>query len=229
MKTGRRSLLILLWFNTIHDIKVLPEVTGYVRHDVRLPCDFIPGQNDSQFHTNGYAVHFLKSQDIKVPPEVTRYVGHDVTLPCHFIQGQNDSKITQVQWALKPPEGEEIIIIAFSSTYGVDVPETFLKGRVEIEEPSLIIRDVEKADAGSYTCSITTFPSGSFEGTTNLVVQEQMPVQMPMLPRMIAVGVFVLIVLTMFTTTYFIIARIRREASVKDSVYTDIVSPVMSD
>lgn len=102
---------------------------------------------------------------------MTRYVGHDVTLPCHFIQGQNDSKITQVQWALKPPEGEEIIIIAFSSTYGVDVPETFLKGRVEIEEQSLIIRDVEKADAGSYTCSITTFPSGSFEGTTNLVVQ----------------------------------------------------------
>lgn len=41
------------------------------------------------------------------------------------------------------------------------------------------------------------------------LLTEQMPVQMPMLPRMIAVGVFVLIVLTMFTTTYFIIARIR--------------------
>lgn len=102
---------------------------------------------------------------------MTGYVGHDVTLPCQFIQGQKDIKITQVQWSLKPPEGKEIIIIAFSSLHGVNVPETFLKGRVEIEEQSLMIRDVEKGDAGSYTCSITTFPSGSFEGTTNLVVQ----------------------------------------------------------
>ncbi|XP_036931702.1 nectin-1-like [Acanthopagrus latus] len=188
MKTGSRSLIILLWFNSIH---------------------------------------VLDSQDVKVPSAVTGYVGHDVTLPCDFIPGQKKSKITQVQWALKPPGGEEIIIIVFSYTLGVSTQETFLKGRVEIKEQSLIIKNVKKGDAGLYTCSIATFPSGSFEGTTNLVVQEQTPVWM--LPRMIAVGVFVLIVLTMFTTTYFIIARIRREASVKDSVYTDVAGPVMSD
>lgn len=113
----------------------------------------------------------LKSQDIKVPPEVTGYVGHDVTLPCHFIQGQKDNNITQVQWALKQPEGEEIIIIVFSSLHGVNIHETFLKSRVEFEKQSLIIKDLENGDAGSYTCSIATFPSGSFEETTNLVVQ----------------------------------------------------------
>ncbi|KAM8733905.1 nectin-1-like isoform 2-T3 [Acanthopagrus schlegelii] len=169
----------------------------------------------------------LDSQDVKVPSEVTGYVGHDVTLPCDFIPGQKESKITQVQWVLKPPGGEEIIIIVFSYMLGVSTHETFLKGRVEIKEQSLIIKNVKKEDAGSYTCSIATFPSGSFERSTNLVVQEQTPVWM--LPRMIAVGVFVLIVLTMFTTTYCIIARIRREASVKDSVYTDVAGPVMSD
>ncbi|KAF3839294.1 hypothetical protein F7725_018011 [Dissostichus mawsoni] len=30
----------------------------------------------------------------------------------------------------------------------------------------------EMRDAGSYTCTVTAFPSGVFEGTTKLVVQE---------------------------------------------------------
>lgn len=40
-----------------------------------------------------------------------------------------------------------------------------------IQEQSLIIKDVELRDAGLYTCSITTFPSGSFQGVSELIVK----------------------------------------------------------
>ncbi|XP_049903025.1 nectin-2-like isoform X2 [Epinephelus moara] len=159
----------------------------------------------------------LEAQEVKVWPEVTEYLGHDVTLPCTFIPGPQDAGITQVQWELKPPEGEIIILIVLNVNFGVIVPNTSLKGRVELEEQSLIIRDVQMTDAGPYTCSITTFPSGTFEGTTNLVVQGGKPI----LPRMIAAGVFVLIVVTILVTTYFIIIRIRREVLVEHRVCYD--------
>ncbi|XP_030248462.1 myelin protein P0-like [Sparus aurata] len=165
----------------------------------------------------------LKSQDIKVPPEVTGYVGHDVTLPCQFIQGQKDIKITQVQWSLKPPEGKEIIIIVSSSLHGVNVPETFLKGRVEIEEQSLMIRDVEKGDAGSYTCSIATFPSGSFEGTTNLVVQEQMPLSSGVVSAVV-IAVFLLLGI-LAAIAYLIFIR-RPFSTVRHRVHIDTCGPV---
>ncbi|XP_049438475.1 nectin-1-like isoform X3 [Epinephelus fuscoguttatus] len=114
----------------------------------------------------------LEAQEVKVSSTVTGYLGHDVTLPCTFIQGAQHADITQVQWELKPPEGENIVLIVFNVNFGVSVYNTFLKDRVELEEQSLIVRDVQMTDAGSYTCSIATFPSGSFEGTTNLVVQD---------------------------------------------------------
>uniref|UniRef100_A0A8D0AYY5 Ig-like domain-containing protein n=1 Tax=Sander lucioperca TaxID=283035 RepID=A0A8D0AYY5_SANLU len=115
-------------------------------------------------------VMFLEAQEVKVLPEVTGYLGRDVTLPCQFIQAPQGSNITQVQWDLISPEGKEILIIVFNVQFGLNVPESF-KGRVDIAEQSLIIRGVEMRDAGSYTCSIASFPSGSLKGTTNLVVQ----------------------------------------------------------
>ncbi|XP_051262601.1 nectin-1-like [Dicentrarchus labrax] len=152
-------------------------------------------------------IQVVEAQEVKVWPEMTAYIRYDVTLPCQFIPGAKGANITQVQWDLKPPEGERILIIAFSVTHGSIAHDTFLKERVEMAEQSLTIRDVNMKDAGLYTCSIATFPSGSFEGTTNLVVVVQE--QLLMLSRMIAAGVFVLIVLTMGAATYFIIRRIR--------------------
>lgn len=113
----------------------------------------------------------LEAQEVKVQPEVTGYLGHAVALPCQFIPGTKEAKIIQVQWELQPPEGEKIVIIVSNGDLGFSAEDTFLKERVETAEQSLIIRDVEMRDAGSYTCSITTFPDGSFEGTTKLVIQ----------------------------------------------------------
>ena len=68
-------------------------------------------------------------------------------------------------------EGQKIIITVYNYVFGGRVWDTFLKGRVEMAEQSLIIRGVEMEDAGSYTCSVAAFLSGSLDGTTNLVVQ----------------------------------------------------------
>ncbi|TDH11583.1 hypothetical protein EPR50_G00062450 [Perca flavescens] len=113
----------------------------------------------------------LEAQEVKVLPEVTVYLGRDVTLPCQFIPAPQGANVTQVQWDLISPEGEEILIFVFNVKDGLYVNESF-KDRVDIAEQSLIIRGVEMRDAGPYTCSIASFPSGSFKGTTNLVVQD---------------------------------------------------------
>ncbi|KAM8733903.1 nectin 1a-like isoform 1-T2 [Acanthopagrus schlegelii] len=164
----------------------------------------------------------LESQDVKVPSAVTGYVGHDVTLPCDFIPGQNDTKITQVQWALKPPGGEEIIIIVFSYTLGVSTHETFLKGRVEIKEQSLIIKNVKKGDAGSYTCSIATFPSGSFERSTELVVQEQMSLSSGVVS---AVVIAVFLLLGILAAIVYLIFIRRPFSTVRHCVHIDTNGP----
>uniref|UniRef100_A0A4W6BP09 Ig-like domain-containing protein n=1 Tax=Lates calcarifer TaxID=8187 RepID=A0A4W6BP09_LATCA len=109
--------------------------------------------------------------NVIVKPEVTGYLGHDVTLSCLFIQGPENANITQVQWDLLEPEGKRVTIIVSNSQFGVNIHDSPLKGRVEIKEQSLIIKDVEMADAGLYMCTFTTFPSGSFEGRTKLVVK----------------------------------------------------------
>ncbi|XP_031709417.1 nectin-4-like isoform X1 [Anarrhichthys ocellatus] len=176
----------------------------------------------------------LEAQEVKV----TGYLGHDVTLPCQAITRPED-RIHQVRWELEQPDGKKINIIYSNSRFGVLVPELFLKERVEIKEQSLIIRDVEMRDAGSYICSVSVFPRGSFEGTTNLHVQERLsdgltiiPGEMLILPRMIAAGVFLLIVVTMLATTYSIIIRIRRfgqKALVRHRVCTDAGGPVMCE
>ncbi|XP_041650403.1 nectin-2-like [Cheilinus undulatus] len=157
----------------------------------------------------------FEATQIQVLPEVTGYVGHAVTLPCQFIRTHQEVKVTLVEWRLKQQEEEDSTsIVFFLSEEKVFVSDTFLKDRVNISEQSLIIKDVQMRDAGLYTCIISTFPYGSLEGTTRLVVQEptlKVRGQM-LLIKLIAFGVFVLIIVTMATTTYCTIIKIRSVA-----------------
>ncbi|XP_034409586.1 nectin-4-like isoform X1 [Cyclopterus lumpus] len=159
----------------------------------------------------------LEAQARDVWPVVTGYVGHDVTLPCQFIPGPKVN-ITQVQWELGAPEGIKIKVLVFSSTFGVNISESFLKRRVALEEQSLIIRNVEMGDAGSYTCSVAAFPSGSFQGNTNLLVQEQMPLS----SGLVAVIVIVVIVLLVIMAAIVYLIFIRRcDPTVRQRVSID--------
>lgn len=156
-----------------------------------------------------------------VPPEVIGYAGSDVTLHCQLISPQS-CNISQVQWDFLQPDGNKTIIFVFHNMYGKNVPESYLK-RLDIERQSLIIRHVELADAGLYTCTLATFPCGSVEGTTKLVVHEMKPSSAGIIP-VIVIAVLLLLVIVA-AIVYRIYIR-RREAVVSLRVLIDTSGPV---
>ncbi|XP_074540403.1 cell adhesion molecule CEACAM1-like [Halichoeres trimaculatus] len=157
--------------------------------------------------------------------EVTGYVGRDVKLPCYLTKGKKD-RVVQVEWKLLlQPENKMITIIVSNGTEGAPA-DTFLKDRVNVSEQSLIIKNVTVQDAGSYTCLLTTFPSGSLKGTTNLVIQE-LPEQMSLSTGGIA-GIVISVILLLVILTavaYFIFIR-RQGSFVRHNVVIDTDSPV---
>ncbi|XP_059194332.1 myelin protein zero-like protein 2 isoform X2 [Centropristis striata] len=163
-----------------------------------------------------------EAQEVEVWPEVTGYLGLDVTLHCRFIPGLKGSNITQVQWDLKPPEGKEIVIIVWNPQFGHNASGTFLKDRVEISGQSLIIRAAEMRDAGLYKCSISAFPGGSFQGTTRLVIQEQMPLSSG---EVSAIVIAVVLLFGIIAAIVYFVFRKRRDRRVRHRVY--IGGPVM--
>ncbi|TNN81746.1 Nectin-1 [Liparis tanakae] len=165
----------------------------------------------------------LEAQADKVWPVVTGYVGHDVTLPCRFIPGPNVN-ITQVQWDLGPSDGIQIKILVFSSTFGLNISEPFLKRTVKLEEQSLVIRNVEMGDAGSYTCSVAAFPSGSHQATTNLLVQEQMPLSSGLVSAIVIVVIVLLVIVA--AIVYLIVIRRCDDLQRSTSVAHSVMSPV---
>ncbi|MED6239608.1 hypothetical protein ATANTOWER_008566 [Ataeniobius toweri] len=112
---------------------------------------------------------FPDLQALEVKPEVTGLIGQEVVLKCPFIPGPQNSTIDQIQWDIQSLSVNSTILV-FSSIYGMSIKESPLKERVNITEQSLKIRDVKMIDAGLYTCSISTFPSGSLKATTKLFV-----------------------------------------------------------
>uniref|UniRef100_A0A8C7WS42 Immunoglobulin domain-containing protein n=1 Tax=Oryzias sinensis TaxID=183150 RepID=A0A8C7WS42_9TELE len=111
------------------------------------------------------------AQKVEVLSQVTGYVGLNVTLPCSFIQGKESSNVTQSQRDFLSPDRNKTCIIVFNKQHGKSVYESHLKGRVDMDDQSLQIKNVELSDAGSYICTINTFPLGSFHDTTELHVQ----------------------------------------------------------
>ncbi|XP_044215095.1 uncharacterized protein LOC122987339 [Thunnus albacares] len=165
----------------------------------------------------------LEAQKVETWYEVTGYVERDVTLPCPFIQGP-DIHITQFEWDFNPPEGEKITIIVSSSQYGVVTHNTSLKERVDLTGQSLIIKNVKKTDAGSYICSVSTFPNGAFKGTTKLFVQEQMPLSSGVIA---AVVIAIMLLLVIMAATVYHISMRRCNSVVRNRVYIDKDGPVI--
>uniref|UniRef100_A0A667ZQX5 Ig-like domain-containing protein n=1 Tax=Myripristis murdjan TaxID=586833 RepID=A0A667ZQX5_9TELE len=139
-------------------------------------------------HVSSFLLLFFavfEAQEIRIWPEVTGYVGDDVTLTCQFIKGPADS------------------VNIFNST---------LKERVSFAggpkyDQSLVIRDVQTADGGLYQCSVATFPCGSFDKTTQLIVRGEKPLS-PGVVAGIVIAVLLLLVIVV-ATAYLIIIRQR--------------------
>ncbi|KAL6109229.1 uncharacterized protein ACO6RY_12411 [Pungitius sinensis] len=59
-------------------------------------------------------------------------------------------------------------------------------------------------DAGSYTCSISTFPSGSFKGSTQLHVQEEMLLSSGLVSAIVIAVIVLLVVIAAIVYWIFI-------------------------
>ncbi|XP_054903405.1 uncharacterized protein LOC129371068 [Poeciliopsis prolifica] len=117
--------------------------------------------------------------------KVTEYVGKEVNLKC---QSEN---ITQVQW-----DFESMNILVFNPQHGMTIKDSPLKKRVNLTEHSLKIRDVNVTDSGTYTCILTTYPSGSLRKTINLVVVTGEPGPEPNHQTQMSAGILCAIIIS---------------------------------
>ncbi|XP_028282185.1 nectin-2-like isoform X2 [Parambassis ranga] len=158
-----------------------------------------------------------EAQRVEVLPEVTGYLGQDVTLPCAF-QGPQSATVTQVQWNLLQTGVNTTALGVFNVQHGVFYPDSPLKGRLNITEQSLIIKNLELTDEGLYGCNIATFPSGSLEGSTRLNVRAQMPLSTGTVSTIVTVVVLLLAI--MAATAYLLFIR-RHNSSSTHRVFID--------
>uniref|UniRef100_A0A3Q3RE29 Ig-like domain-containing protein n=1 Tax=Monopterus albus TaxID=43700 RepID=A0A3Q3RE29_MONAL len=114
--------------------------------------------------------------------DTLRLVRESDLILIHYIPEHTKYNSVQVQWYILQPGGYKTSILVFNTVLGLNIHESPLKGRVNISEQSLIIRNVEMSDAGLYSCSVTTFPSGSLEKSTNLIVRGEYVIHSSMLP-----------------------------------------------
>uniref|UniRef100_A0A3B4WJH5 Ig-like domain-containing protein n=1 Tax=Seriola lalandi dorsalis TaxID=1841481 RepID=A0A3B4WJH5_SERLL len=118
-------------------------------------------------------------QQVDVEPEVFSYPGQTVHLRCALINAAGN-ELTQVTWTYEPKEGNRTNIAVFRPNNDPHYPDSPVKGRVSfspsppnLDSPSIQISDVRMTDEGNYICSISTFPAGNRQGTTSLVMLEE--------------------------------------------------------
>ncbi|XP_050990377.1 nectin-4 [Labeo rohita] len=102
------------------------------------------------------------------------FSGTPTRLPCRFTV-EGEEKVVQVTWFRQKPGEEQEQVITGHFTEGLTVFPDFLN-RVQFEssnpiiDSTLLILNTKKADQATYTCHITTFPSGIFERQISLTV-----------------------------------------------------------
>ncbi|XP_069575432.1 nectin-2-like [Brachyistius frenatus] len=117
-------------------------------------------------------------QRVEVDPEVVSHPGQTVNLRCGFTG--SGTQLTMVIWIYEPKNGERLNIAVFLPNFDPNYPDSHVKGRIsfaisppKLANPSIQITNVKKSDEGKYICEYATYPSGSEQGITSLVIQDQ--------------------------------------------------------
>ncbi|XP_051554603.1 nectin-4-like [Myxocyprinus asiaticus] len=113
---------------------------------------------------------------IEPPPSMSlrSFSDTQTRLPCRFAV-DGDERVVQVTWSRQKPGGEREQIIIGHFTEGPKASTDFVnRVRFESSEPTLdstlLILNTKKADQATYTCHISTFPSGNFERQISLTI-----------------------------------------------------------
>ncbi|KAL7842249.1 hypothetical protein SRHO_G00239380 [Serrasalmus rhombeus] len=109
-----------------------------------------------------------------VPVGLRTFADEETRLPCEF-KVQDESKVVQVTWSREQQDGVKEQIITKHMTEGIQEFPGF-GGRVRFEsldpfkDSALLILSTKESDDATYTCHISTFPSGNFEKQIRLTV-----------------------------------------------------------
>ncbi|CAL8326291.1 unnamed protein product [Arctogadus glacialis] len=100
----------------------------------------------------------------------------ETRLPCRYVVEAGE-KVVQVTWYKELTDGtkEQIITAHFSeghTEFGRYSGRVKFERGVPTEDSALLIPHTEESDEGSYTCQVTTFPTGNFERSVALTVWE---------------------------------------------------------
>ncbi|XP_035384386.1 nectin-4 isoform X2 [Electrophorus electricus] len=113
---------------------------------------------------------------IQPPPSLAlrSFADEDSRLPCQF-KAQDEDSVVQVTWYRERRGGVREHIITKHMTEGLQVFPGFA-GRVRfessdpIQDSTLLIQSTKESDQATYTCHISTYPSGNFERRIQLIV-----------------------------------------------------------
>ncbi|KAM3857826.1 nectin-4 [Diretmus argenteus] len=98
----------------------------------------------------------------------------ETVLPCRY-QVEGDDVMVQVTWYKLRPDGTKEQIIAAhrvdgQTAFGLWSGRVRFRGSEPMSDSSLVIMSTEVSDEGTYTCHISTFPSGNFDRQLSLTV-----------------------------------------------------------
>ncbi|MCI4390861.1 hypothetical protein PGIGA_G00127800 [Pangasianodon gigas] len=113
---------------------------------------------------------------VQPPPSLAllSFAEEETRLPCEF-KPQDGVRVVQVTWSTEKSNGVKEQIITRHMTEGLQEFPSFA-GRVRftssdpIKDSTLLILSTRESDQATYTCHISTFPSGNFERQISLTV-----------------------------------------------------------
>ncbi|XP_060725855.1 nectin-4 isoform X3 [Tachysurus vachellii] len=113
---------------------------------------------------------------LQPPPSLTllSFAEEETRLPCEF-KPQDGEKVIQVTWSVEKSSKDKEQIITRHMTEGLQEFPSFA-GRVRftssdpMKDSTLLILSTRESDQATYTCHISTFPSGNFERQISLTV-----------------------------------------------------------